>query len=131
MKLLPALATLFATFFLTVGIVDGSVFLISASIPLLLLVLPALCQQIYEMTPVYKRKHEQEMKDFNDVLHCINDLAALSKNKTEESIAQFKSKWPNYIKQITSSDIICRIAYEKGVWEFFNELTKNNEGDNK
>lgn len=121
---LPALATLFAIFFLTVGIVDGSVFLISASIPLLLLVLPALCQQIYEMTPAYMRKHEQEMKDFDDALHCIDDLTILSKNKTKESIAQFKSKWPNYIKQITSSDIICRVAYEKGVWKLFNELAK-------
>lgn len=125
---LPALETLFAIFFLTVGIVDGSVFLISASIPLLLLVLPAFCQQIYEMTPVYKRKHEQEMKDFDDALRCIADLEALNKNKTKENIAQFKNKWPDYIKQITSSDIACKIAYEKGVWELFNELAKNNEG---
>lgn len=125
MKLLPALATLFATFFLALGIVDGSFFLISASILLLLLVFPALCLQIYWMTPVYKRKHEQEMKDFDDALRCIADLEALNKNKTKENTAQFKSKWPNYIKQITSSDIICRIAYEKGVWEFFNELSKN------
>lgn len=119
-----ALATLFAIFFLTVGIVDGSVFLISASILLLLLVLPALCQQIYEMTPAYMRKHEQEMKDFDDALRCINDLIALSNNKTEDSIAQFKSNWPDYIKQITSSPIACKIAYEKGVWELFNELAK-------
>ena len=71
------------------------------------------------------------MKDFNDALLCIADLGALSKNKTEENIAQFKSKWPNYVKQITSSDIICRIAYDKGVWKLFNELAKINEGNNK
>ena len=122
---LPALGTLFAIFFLTVGIVDGSVFAISASTFLLLLVLPALCQQIYEMTPAYMRKHEQEMKDFDDALRCIADLEALSKNKTKENIAQFKNKWPDYIKQITSSPIACKIAYEKGVWELFNELAKN------
>ena len=125
MKLLPALSTLAAVFFLALGIVNGSFFLISASIFLLLLVFPALCLQIYWMTPVYKRKHEQEMKDFDDALRCIADLEALSKNKTEENIAQFKSKWPNYVKQITSSAIICRIAYDKGVWQLFNELSKN------
>lgn len=123
MKALPTLATILAAFFLTAGITTGSVFIISESILLLLLVLPALCLQIYEMTPVYKHKHMQQMKEFNDALHCIEDLEALSKNKTEENIAKFKSKWPDYIKQITSSDIICRIAYEKGVWKFFNELS--------
>lgn len=122
---LPALGTLAAIFFLTVGIVDGSFFLISASIFLLLLVFPALCLQIYWMTPAYMRKHEQEMKDFDDALRCIADLEALNKNKTKENTAQFKSKWPNYIKQITSSDIICRIASDKGVWQLFNELAKN------
>ena len=65
------------------------------------------------------------MKDFNDALLCIADLGVLSKNKTKENIAQFKSKWPNYVKQITSSDIICRIAYDKGVWKLFNELSIN------
>lgn len=125
MKTLPALSTLAAVFCLTLGIVDGSVFAISASILLLLLVFPALCLQIYWMTPVYKRKHEQEMKDFDDALRCIADLEALNKNKTKENTAQFKSKWPNYIKQITSSDIICRIASDKGVWQLFNELAKN------
>lgn len=71
------------------------------------------------------------MKDFNDALRCVEDLEALSKNKTEENIEKFKSKWPNYIKQITSYDMICLIAYDKGVWEFFNELAKTNEGNNK
>lgn len=125
MKTLPTLTSIFAAFCLAAGIVTGSVFLISESMLLLLLGLPALCLQIYEMTPVCKRKQQQEMKDFNDALLCIADLEVLSKNKTEENIAQFKSKWPNYIKQITSSDIICRIAYDKGVWKFFNELSIN------
>ena len=59
MKALPTLTTIFTAFCLTIGIITGSVFLISASMLLLLLVLPALCSQIYEMTPSYKRKHEQ------------------------------------------------------------------------
>lgn len=41
------------------------------------------------------------MKDFNDALRCVEDLEALSKNKTEENIEKFKSKWPNYVNQIT------------------------------
>lgn len=123
MKTLPALATIVAVFFLTVGISSCNAVIAGYSAFLLLLVLPALCLQIYEMTPAYKCKHQQEMKDFSDALHCIEDLEALSKNKTEENIAKFKSKWPDYIKQITSSAIICRIAYEKGVWKFFNELS--------
>lgn len=131
MKTLPTLITIFAAFCLTAGIIAGSVFLISESIFLLLLVLPALCSQIYEMTPSYKRKHEQQMKDFNDALRCVEDLEALSKNKTEENIEKFKSKWPNYVNQITQYDMICLIAYDKGVWEFFNELAKSNEGNSK
>ena len=59
MKTLPTLIAIFTAFCLAAGIVTGSVFLISASMLLLLLVLPALCSQIYEMTPSYKRKHEQ------------------------------------------------------------------------
>ena len=59
MKALPTLTTIFAAFCLAAGIAAGSIFAISTSILLLLLVLPALCSQIYEMTPSYKRKHEQ------------------------------------------------------------------------
>lgn len=56
MKALPTLITIFAALCLTAGIAEGSVFLISKSILMFLLGLPGLCLQIYEMTPVCKRK---------------------------------------------------------------------------
>jgi len=59
MKALPTLITIFATCCLVAGIVDKSIFCISESILLFLLGLPALCLQIYEMTPVCKRKQQQ------------------------------------------------------------------------
>ena len=124
MAILPSLCTVIAILGLATGIAIKCVFTMVASALLLLLVLPALCLQIYELTPAYYRKHQQEMEDFNDALRCIEDLEALSKNKTKENIAQFKSKWPNFVQRITSSDLICRIAYDKGVWKLFNEISK-------
>ena len=59
MKALPTLTTIFAACCLVAGIVDKSIFCISESILMFLLGLPALCFQIYEMTPICKRKHDE------------------------------------------------------------------------
>lgn len=126
-KILPLLFTAFAISCLVTGIATQSVFLISEGALLLLLVLPSLCLQIYEMTPAYERKHAKQMEEFNTALNCIGDLAELSKNKTDENVAQFKSKWPNFVQQITSNDIVCRIAYDKGVLKLLNELANSKE----
>ena len=124
MKILPLLCTTFALFYLAAGIAAKSAFLISEGALLLLLVLPALCLQIYETTPAYKRKQKKQMEEFDTTLKCINDLVELGKNKTDENVAKFKSKWPNFVQQITSSDLMCKTVYDKGVWKLFNELAK-------
>lgn len=67
MKTLPALATIVAVFFLTVGISSCNAIIRGYSTFLLLLVLPALCYQIYEMTPAYKRKHIKANEDKENV----------------------------------------------------------------
>ena len=122
MKILPLLYAKFALFFLAAGIIVKNAFLISGGALLLLLVFPALCLQIYEMTPAYKRKHAKQMEELNTAINCVGDLAALSKNKTDENVAEFKSRWPNFVQQITSNPIACKMAYDIGVWKLFNEL---------
>ena len=63
-------------------------------------------------------------KTWREPIKCIADLVKLNKNKTKKNITQFKRKWPNFVQQITSNDIVCKIAAEKGVWELFNEISK-------
>lgn len=67
MKALPTLATILAAFFLTAGIFSCNAIIRGYSTFLLLLVLPALCYQIYEMTPAYKRKHIKALEDKENV----------------------------------------------------------------
>lgn len=126
MIILPLLLTISGLLGLLVGIAVENVLLIGTGAFLFLstFVLPALCMIVYEMTPAYARKKAKETKEFNTALNCIDDLVELSKNKTEENIMQFKSKWPSFAQQITSSDIMCKIACEKGVWKLFNKLAE-------
>ena len=125
---IPSLTTIFSIICILLGITVKCFELIAVAIVLLLLVLPALCYQIHEMTPAAKREHDKRMKELDAALNCVGDLAALSKNKTDENIAQFKSRWPNFVQQITSNPIACKMTYDIGVWKLFNELTtKENE----
>lgn len=121
---IPSLTAIFAIICIVLGITVKCSSLIAVAILPLLLVLPALCFQIHEMTPAAKRKHAKQMEQFHAALDCVDDLVELGKNKTEDNIAQFKRKWPNFDKQIILNDIMCKIASEKGVWELVNEISK-------
>lgn len=112
---IPSLTAIFAIICIVLGITVKCCELIAVAIVPLILVLPALCYQIHEMTPAAKREHEKRMAKFDAVLNCVNDLEELSKNKTDENIAQFKRKWPSFAEQIVSQPIVCKIAYEKGL----------------
>ena len=120
---IPSLTAIFAIICIVLGITVKCCELIAVAIVPLLLVLPALCFQIHEMTPAAKHEHEKQIEKLDAALKCVDDMVELSKNKTDENIAQFKSKWPNFAQQIVSQPIVCKIASEKGVWELFIELT--------
>ena len=120
---IPSLTAIFAIICIVLGITVKCCELIAVAIVPLLLVLPALCYQIHEMTPAAKREHDKRMDELDAALNCVDDLVKLNKNKTDENIAQFKSKWPNFSQQIALQPIVCKIANEKGVYELFIELT--------
>jgi len=123
-RLLPSLFAVLAMLGLAEGISADCVFLAGESALMLLLVLPALCAQIYELTPVYRRRLKRRKEEFEAALKCVDDLAELAGNKTEENVARFKGRWPDFVQRITSNDLVCRIAYEKGAWKLLNELSR-------
>ena len=120
---IPSLTAIFAIICIVLGITVKCCELIAVAIVPLILVLPALCFQIHEMTPAAKREHEKRIEKLDAALKCVDDIVELSKNKTDENIAQFKRKWPSFAEQIVSQPIVCKIAYEKGLQELFIELT--------
>lgn len=102
------------------GLFYGS---ITLSCILIALVTPALCRQIYELTPFYKRKQKDDFGDFTHWMEYVSKLKAVRDNPTVAELRDLHCTGfaSNIGYMLAHQPYAYKMAYEQNV---INDISK-------
>ena len=103
------------------GLFCGSMIL---SCILIALATPALCTQIYEMTPSYKRKQKDKFEDFRNWIDYVDKLKVIRDNPTIASLRDvyYTGFASNIAYMLAHHPLAYKIADEEKIIDDINKL---------